>query len=68
MALKASKEASKTVRNAKVPNKRERAAAQFGQIDDQLLANWSDAAAVPATIKEALNRLAARVQALEDAP
>jgi len=59
MALKASKEAQKTVKQAKVPNKRERAASQFGQLDSMTSSYWDTAA--PETIQEAIERLAKAV-------
>ena len=62
MALNPSKEAQKTVTKAKVPNKRERAASQYGQLDVATPSDWD---ALPASIKAALDELAARVKALE---
>ena len=62
MALKPSKEAQKTVKSAKVPNKRERAASQYGQLDVAEPTDWD---ALPASIKAALDELAARVKVLE---
>ncbi len=62
MALKASKEAQKTVKQAKVPNKRERAASQFGQLDPtdaNFATYWATSS--PKTILEALQRLAKAV-------
>jgi CTP:molybdopterin cytidylyltransferase MocA len=46
-----------------VPNKRERAAAQYGQIDVAVPADWNSP--LPTSIKAALDQLAARVKALE---
>lgn len=46
-----------------VPNRRERAAAQFGQLDDLTSGNWTTA--TPATIQEAIERLAAEVATLK---
>lgn len=60
MALKPSKEAQKTVKQAKVPNKRERAASQFGQLDSMTSSYWA-ASTPPKTIQEAIERLAKAV-------
>lgn len=46
-----------------VPNQRERQAAQFGQLDDLTAGNWTTA--TPATIQEAIERLAAEVATLK---
>lgn len=59
----ASKEAQKTVPVSKqLPNKRERASAQFGQLDDQDAGDWDG---LPASIQEAIARLAAEVATLK---
>lgn len=59
----ASNEASKQAKvTGQMPNKRERAASQYGQVDVAVEADWD---AVPASIKAALDELAARVKALE---
>lgn len=61
-----SNEAGKQVKvSSHVPNKRERAASQFGQVDVTVPADWD---ALPASIKAALDELAARVRALETPP
>lgn len=60
MALQPSAEAQKTVTQAKVPNKRERASAQFGQLDSLTGTYWDGN---PDTIQEAIERLAAAVYA-----
>ena len=55
-----SKNAQKTVKVTKqLPNKRERASAQFGQLSDVVAADWDNNP--PETIAEAINRLAAAV-------
>ena len=55
--------ASKTQKVTKqVPNKRERAAAQYGQIDVADPTKWTT---LPTSIKAALDQLASRVKALE---
>lgn len=57
-----SKVASMTAKvTSQLPNKRERAASQFGQIDDIVSANWNGD---PASLKDAINRLAASMNAL----
>jgi len=62
----ASKEANKTVPVTKqLPNKRERAAAQFGQLDGQAAGDWDG---LPASIQEAIARLAAEVADLKGGP
>lgn len=59
----ASKEAQKTVKvSNSLPNKRERAAAQFGQLDGQAAGDWDG---LPASIQEAIARLAAEVAILK---
>jgi len=56
--------ASKTQKVTKqVPNKRERATAQYGQIDVADPTKWNSP--LPTSIKAALDQLAARVKALE---
>jgi hypothetical protein len=58
-----SNEASKQAKvSSHVPNKRERAASQFGQVDVTTAADWDS---LPTSIKDALDQLAARVKALE---
>jgi hypothetical protein len=55
-----SNNAQKTVKVTKqLPNKRERASAQFGQLSDLVPADWDNNP--PETIAEAINRLAAAV-------
>lgn len=55
--------ASKTVKVTKqLPNKRERASAQFGELSDLTAASW--AGTPPATIGEAINRMAALLKTL----
>lgn len=61
MALSPSREAQKTVTNAKVPNKRERASAQFGQLDSLTASYWDGN---PETIQEAIERMAALLYTL----
>lgn len=57
-----SNNAQKTVKVTKqVPNKRERAAAQFGELSDLNAGDWD--APAPKTIAEAINRLAAALAA-----
>jgi hypothetical protein len=54
----ASKIAEKTLNvSNSVPNARERVSAQFGQINDLVSGDWDTS--TPASIQEALNRLAA---------
>ncbi len=48
-----------TPASAKVPNKREKVAAQFGVIEEIASADWDSVAGDPATIKACVNRLAA---------
>lgn len=58
----ASREASKTVKvSDQIPNKRERAASQYGQINDIVSGDWNGD---PASIKDAINRLAAAMEGL----
>jgi len=45
-----------------MPNKRERAASQYGQVDVAVSADWD---ALPNSIKAAFDELAARVRILE---
>lgn len=60
----ASREAEKTVPVSKqIPNKRERASAQFGQLDDLTSGNWTTNP--PSTIQEAIERIAAEVATLK---
>lgn len=59
----ASNEASKTVPvSDNIPNKRERASAQFGQLDGLTAANW--AGSTPTSIKNAIERMAALLKTL----
>ena len=58
----ASREASKTIKvSDQIPNKRERAASQYGQINDIVSGDWNGD---PASIKDAINRLAAAMEGL----
>ena len=58
----ASREASKTIKvTDQMPNKRERAASQLGQISDIVSGDWNGD---PTSIKDAVNRLAASLNAL----
>lgn len=58
-----SSNASKTVKvTRQLPNKRERASAQFGQLSDIVSASW--AGSPPNTIGEAINRMAALLKVL----
>ena len=60
----ASREVNRTAKVTKqLPNQRERAASQFGQLDDLTAGNWTTA--VPNTIQEAIERLAAEVATLK---
>lgn len=62
----ASKEAQKTVPVSKqLPNKRERASAQFGQLDSQAAGDWNG---LPSSIQDAIARLAAEVATLKGGP
>lgn len=47
-----------------IPNKRERVASQYGQINDLVAASWSASTGTPAQMKDAINRLAAALVAL----
>jgi len=59
--------AQKTVKVTKqLPNKRERASAQFGQLSDLDLTKWASPA--PKSIAEAINRIAAVVGAVTPIP
>lgn len=59
-----SNEAQKTAKvTGQLPNKRERAASQYGQVDVATPSDWD---ALPTSIKAALDELAARVYALEN--
>lgn len=61
-----SSEASKTVPvSNQIPNKRERAASQFGQLDGQDATDW---ASLPTSIQNAIARLAAEVATLKGSP
>ena len=61
-----SAEASKTVPvSNQIPNKRERAAAQFGQLNGQDATDW---ASLPTSIQNAIARLAAEVATLKGSP
>lgn len=58
-----SNNASKTVKvTRQIPNKRERASAQFGELSDLTAANW--AGSPPATIAAAIERMAALLKVL----
>jgi hypothetical protein len=62
-----SNNAQKTVKVTKqLPNKRERASAQFGQLSDLVAGDW--AAPAPKSIAEAINRLAAALAAETGSP
>lgn len=62
-----SREKDKTASTANVPNKRERASAQYGQLDDLTATNWN-ADTPPTTIQEAIERIAAALTALTQKP
>jgi hypothetical protein len=66
MAAKPSKMVEKTSNMAYVPNERERAASQFGQLDGQNAGDW--AGNPPKTIQEAIERIAAAVAAGTSGP
>jgi hypothetical protein len=68
MAIKPTKVAATTVKKAKVPNKRERASAQFGQLDTQGAVAVVWAVSQPQTIEEAIRRIAAAVAAGTSGP
>ena len=58
-----SRVASQTAKvTSQLPNKRERASAQFGQLSDIVSASW--AGSPPVTIGEAINRMAALLKVL----